>query len=65
VACVLIVEDVADTVKILTKVIKATFPDWIVESASSVTEARRTLAEARQPFDFAILDFHLPAERGE
>jgi len=62
VAYVLIVEDDPDTVTILTKVIQLKFPDWTIDSAGSVPEARRRLAEARKPYDFAILDFKLPDE---
>ena len=64
-AHVLIVEDSADTVEVLTKVIQLKFPDWTTDSAASVPEARRKLADPRQPYDFAILDFKLPDEHGE
>ena len=64
-AYVLIVEDDHDTARILAKVILATFPDWTIDSAGSVPEALRKLAETRRPYDFAILDFLLPTKHGD
>jgi DNA-binding NarL/FixJ family response regulator len=64
VACILIAEDNAYTVDVLAKIIQLKFPDWTIDSAASVPEARLKLAEARQPYDFAILDFKLPDEHG-
>lgn len=63
-AHILIVEDVPDTVRILGKVIVTEFPDWTIDTAYTVPEARRRLTEAQRPYDFAILDFRLPTELG-
>jgi CheY-like chemotaxis protein len=65
---ILIVEDVLHTLEELCSVLQEEFPTALVEMASTVEEGSKKIAIAassNQPFDFAILDFNLPARKGE
>ncbi|MBI1766715.1 MAG: response regulator [Acidobacteria bacterium] len=65
---ILIVEDIANTLAELCELLREIFPDSFIEACSTVEEGLRqiSLAAARGcPFDVAILDFKLPARKGE
>jgi hypothetical protein len=48
---ILIVEDIPDTVRILRRVIVDEFPDWIIDTAQTIPEAHRLVAEVQRLYD--------------
>lgn len=65
---ILIVEDVDNTLEELSVLLKETFPGSLIETATNVKDGSGKIGLAvdnNKAFDVAILDFKLPASRGE